>query len=65
MSNCAPVLVVVGVELVELVDVEELLDGKVLFLPAHPARPATRIRAESVRARVVCRVRIVVSPLSG
>jgi hypothetical protein len=48
MSNCAPVLVVDGVVLVEVG--EELEGTAVLFLPAQPAIPSASSTTESATA---------------
>jgi hypothetical protein len=51
MSNCAPVLVVEGVELVELGDA---VDGAaLLFLPPQPAIPNTTTAASAI-TNVLC-----------
>src|ERR1700761_5768527 len=50
MSNCAPVLVVEGVELVEVGEAPgDVVGPALLFLPPQPASPNTTTTAESVR----------------
>src|ERR1700761_737065 len=50
MSNCAPVLVVEGVELVEVGEAPgDVVGPALLFLPPQPATPNTTTTAESVR----------------
>src|ERR1700758_594563 len=53
MSNCAPVLVVEGVELVEVGEApEDVVGAALLFLPPQPATPNTTATAQSVRTSV-------------
>src|ERR1700761_6761867 len=49
MSNWAPVLVVEGVERVEVGEAPDVVGAALLFLPPQPAIPNTTTRAESAR----------------